>query len=364
MLREFFLHKKLRTRAFAWAGVVVLLAHAGLNAYLSLLFNQWYEKFYNQAGSASESGSGAFEDEEGQRKIAWLLVQFGLLCLPYVIVHPAFRWLTNVWTLRWRLVLIKSYLLRWPIDGSAPEGASQRVHEDTARLAKGINALAVTFLSSVLTIITFSPLLIEIGGQVQPSTMPRWWLFATCMSTAAAGSMVSLKLGFPLINLEIANQRVEASLRKRLVFLEDCPINSLGDDEFILTPAPHFRVVLLDLRENYRVLYRRFFFFGAWLGAFEQAVSIMPYAITAPLLFASSPERRITMGLVVKTSNAFSKIFSAFNVISDSFTAITELASVVVRLREFERAAGQPDRAARSTQTIYEATELVTATAL
>ena len=97
-----------------------------------------------------------------------------------------------------------------------------------------------------------------------------------------------------------------------------------------------FRHIISNLRTNYSELYKMFALFSLWLASFEQVVAILPYALTAPLLFVSNPSRRVTLGLIVKTSNAFSQSFGALSVISDRWIELTDYVSVVKRLMQWE----------------------------
>ena len=101
--------------------------------------------------------------------------------------------------------------------------------------------------------------------------------------------------------------------------------------------ASHFHSVLRALRENYSRLYRRFAFFSLWLGSYEQTVAILPYLITAPLLFSTDWDRRITLGKVTQLANAFGHVFDALNILSDRWVDVTDWLSVLRRLREWER---------------------------
>ena len=73
-------------------------------------------------------------------------------------------------------------------------------------------------------------------------------------------------------------------LRKRLVLLEEDP-GSVSHPVI-----SHFRKVLKEVRTNYNLLYVRFATFSLWLGAYEQSIAILPYALAAPLLFSGNSQ--------------------------------------------------------------------------
>jgi hypothetical protein len=58
--------------------------------------------------------------------------------------------------------------------------------------------------------------------------------------------------------------------------------------------------------------------------------------IAAPLVFAADPDRRITLGTLIKMSNSFEKVFASLSVIAENWGAINDFRSTYRRLREFE----------------------------
>ena len=98
-----------------------------------------------------------------------------------------------------------------------------------------------------------------------------------------------------------------------------------------------FRRVLKDLWTNYRQLFLQFTYFNTWISIFDQTMTILPYAFVAPLMFADDPSRRITLGQLVKITNAFSRVFDSLAVVSQSWASINDFRSVIRRLREFEK---------------------------
>lgn len=102
------------------------------------------------------------------------------------------------------------------------------------------------------------------------------------------------------------------------------------------SPALYFKLSLQRLGKNYHSLFRHFSLLNLWLSFYDQVMIIFPYVVAAPLLFADSESDRITLGVLIKLSNSFDKVFSSMSVISENWSAVNEFRSVVVRLREFE----------------------------
>ena len=60
--------------------------------------------------------------------------------------------------------------------------------------------------------------------------------------------------------------------------------------------------------------------------------------LVAPLMFAEDPAQRITLGTLMKVSNAFDKVFGALAIVTENWSSVNEFRSTVRRLREFEKA--------------------------
>jgi len=312
-------------RVGAWLGLLVFVGHQAFRTYLKLALNSWYESFYDtmQSASPTGSGSGPAADRASLRDaVAVELEKFVWIVAPAVVVHPMAGLLRQTWIFAWRMSLIKSYLFQWDTAVLPIEGASQRIHEDTSRFASGVQGCVANVLDSVFTLVAFCPVLWELDEG----------LFAAAFATAVGGVAVSWAVGYPLVGLEVNNQAVEAELRRDLVLLEATP------DVFQHPPPRAFQPVLTRLTINYARLYAAFAALQTWLSSFEQASVILPYVLVAPRLFDDNASGRLTLGQLMKTTNAFDKVFSSLNVVSDSWLAITEFRSVLRRLREFERA--------------------------
>lgn len=340
MIREYFLSK---TWPCAFAGLAATLLHCLLKAYVKYLLNDWFREFYDAGGSASEIGSGDTDAlDEGRKNMINLLYRFAEIAFFLVIVNPIFRFVGNLWILQWRITLIKSYLQRWPSNGKKVENGAQRVHEDTSRMARGIQDCVIVVIDSIMTLLVFLPVLLDVGSKVRFQNFPPQWLIFLVVTIAFSGALISMSLGWSLIALEVKNQTVEADLRRKLVLQEESG-NEMASTSYACTDAhahgedllSSFRTTIRALGTNYMVLYRQLALFSVWLSTFEQAVIILPYAVAAPLLFVQGPTR-ITLGLVTQTSHAFGNVFDSVNILSSNWTTVTDFLSTWRRLKEWE----------------------------
>lgn len=352
MLCEFFCRGRRLEIVGAWCGLLTFVAYALFKAWLKQALNKWYNEFYDEVqtvmvdGDEYDSGNDGRSDALLERRSAVnrLLVQFCILVSPSIFVNPVAKYFSQRWAYAWRMTLLRSYLESWNPVGPAIEGAAQRLHEDTERFSSGVHSCFATLLDSVLTLIVFSPILLDLGSKVSPQvsssghswlSVSSWgdsWLFAIAISGAVGGIFTSAMVGRKLVGLDVANQQVEARLRTKLVMLAERPEEA----------PPHpianaFEMVLNDMWENYHRLFAQFVYMNTWLSTFDQVWVIVPYILCAPLLFADDPSMRISLGTLVATSNAFGKVFDSLAVLSDSWPAINAFRSVVRRLSEFEK---------------------------
>ena len=363
-------------RCFAWVGLIVFCGHAVFKAYLKTRINTFYEIFYDHLQDSGEWSSGETSNEHMSMKREQVfadLVGFAWVVAPAVVVHPVCKFISSQWTLHWRLRLTASYLDAYDVTKTPIEGVSQRIHEDTQRFINGIYTCFAVFLDSMLTLLIFIPILLELGANVQ---LPGWkwdgWLLFLAFSSAFGGLFVSILVSWRLVRLEVHNQKVEAALRKKLVILESDPaaivgvekasdtaIEELHFEDYLekkrpraVSPLGTFATVLGQVNTNYSSLFRNFAVFNTWIAAFDQTLVILPYLLVAPLMFAQDPSNRITLGSLTKTSNVFSHVFSALAVLGASWNAVNEWRSTLLRLREFEKSLYHPPVRTSSTHIV------------
>ena len=164
------------------------------------------------------------------------------------------------------------------------------------------------------------------------------WLWLLAFGAALVGLGGAVVFGRHLVSLEVQNQLVEALLRKDLVLLEATPAVLVGQaaHPHAFAPWRFFDTTLARLHRNYHALFNHFSMLNTWLSLHDQVMTLMPYVVAAPLLFAADPDQRITLGTLVQLSNSFDKVFASLSVVAENWGAINEFRSVLVRLREFE----------------------------
>jgi ABC-type uncharacterized transport system fused permease/ATPase subunit len=170
-----------------------------------------------------------------------------------------------------------------------------------------------------------------------------------------------MAVGRRLVSLEIGLQKVEATLRTLLVWLESAPSlisanlksdehvnaaqsrNSDANRGVILMP---FRRAIAALWQVQRQLLCSLCVVNLWLSTWDEAAVLAPFFIAGPAIFADDPAQRITLGTLMQFSNVCGHVFSALSTVANAYPELNAFAAVVVRLREFEDAhcsGGQTD---------------------
>ena len=360
MLKSFFLSK--RWAIWAWGVLLVLLASIATEVFLMVRLNSWYGEMWDMMQLADPETIGQF----------WSLI--GLFCqivFPYVLLRVVSSFLSQHYCFRWRQAMTEAYMPYWQKVEHDVEGAAQRMQEDPQRFARVTEQLALGFFRAVITLIAFIPILWQLSTSVgekfthwlnspefidQYDTIPtslismQWmvnipgsllWLSA-CMSMAAI--VISYFVGIRLPGLEYNNQKVEARFRKRLVYAED-------DKRF--ADMPTLMEMLTGLRFNYFRLFLHYSYFSLWQNFFFQFVIIVDLLVIGPAVIYGI----VLLGTLNMVSHAFGSVSDSLSYFTDNWATVTELLSIIKRLREFEINIGFGDQSPQQSLSVGELAE-------
>lgn len=206
------------------------------------------------------------------------------------------------------------------------EGAAQRVQEDTMRFASIMEGLGSAFVSSIMTLIAFLPLLWTLSTNITELPLVgavNGSLVFLALMSAMFGTVLLAAVGYRLPGLEFNNQKVEAAYRKELVYGEDNPERA---------DPPTVQLLFSGVRRNYFKLYFNYLYFNVFRYAYLQGANFIPLIALGPTFVAGV----ITFGLYQQISNAFGRVENSFQFLVNSWTTIVELMSIHKRLKAFE----------------------------
>ncbi len=192
-----------------------------------------------------------------------------------------------------------------------------------------MKSLGVSIVDSVMTLIAFLPVLLELSKNVKEIPVVgeiAYPLFYAAIFWSIFGTFVLIFAGIKLPGLEYNNQKVEAAFRKELVYGED--------DRKNYVQAPTILQLFTGIKFNYHKLFLHYGYFDLWIIMYNQTMIIVPYLLMGPGLFTGA----MTLGVLIQTSSAFREVQSSFSLFLQNWTRITELRSIYKRLNEFETA--------------------------
>ena len=379
MLKSFFCSKQ--WALWAWGGLILLFAMVVLEVRVLVWLNGWYRETWDflqnphplikeAVNNPDVDWSQALPIEEGEsssdikniddsspetatnlRELTdqqigkfWRLIgEFSLIVFPFIFLRAFTGFITQHYAFRWRQAITYAYFPLWGKTQHEIEGASQRLQQDPERFARLLESLGLGFFRAILTLLAFIPVLWSVSVEIMehfaaaeglrafPISLPLFDWTANTMGSlvlaacvlALGGTAISFLVGIKLPGLEYNNQRVEARFRKPLTY---------GEDNKTYVNVGMLTELFTGLRFNYFRLYLHYSYFRLWSGLFLQFVIIADLM----LIGAGVVLGVISLGFLNQISHAFSKVSESLSYFVDNWTTVTELMSVIKRLREFE----------------------------
>ena len=155
------------------------------------------------------------------------------------------------------------------------------------RFASIVEDLGTSFLSSLMTLVVFLPILWDLSANI--TELPIFGavpgsLVWVALVVAAFGTALLWIVGIRLPGLNFENQKVEAALRKELVY---------GEDDADRADPPTFRELFANVQKNYFRLYFHYTYFNLARYAYLQVAGYVPLLTLSPSILAGT----LTLGL-------------------------------------------------------------------
>jgi vitamin B12/bleomycin/antimicrobial peptide transport system ATP-binding/permease protein len=207
------------------------------------------------------------------------------------------------------------------------DNPDERLHQDVDAYASSLLGLSLTFLDSIITLISFALVLWTISQTLT-------W---AAIGYALVGSIITLIIGRRLVGLNSTQLRVEADYRYGVIHVRN-NVESIafyrGEKREQEQVTGRFNAVIYNLR--------RLIGWQRNLGFFTKFYSYMDFAlpmvIIAPLYFAGDVE----MGAITQASMAFTIVLGSLSLLVTEFSSMSKLAAVVNRLGTFAEAIDEP----------------------
>ena len=305
---------------WAYLGSIIILSSLWVQVQIDVKINEWFGEFYDMIQKAlAEPNTVTIEEYFGG---LWSFISLAMI---YVAIAVLVSFFTNHFLFRWRTAMVDWYHSVYD-KARKIEGASQRVQEDTIKFSRIMEGLGTSFISAVMIIVEFLPILFGLSVGIPIFFFGDWeyGLVVGALIWSVGGTIFLVGLGFVLrlVGVEYDLQKQEAAYRKILVIAEDD-----GD----VRPKT-LDELFDDVRKIHFVSYLRYLYFNIGNIAYLQLNVLSAYVFLAPAIVAGA----VTLGVMQQIIRAFGRVEGSMQYLLKAWPTIIELASVYKRLREFE----------------------------
>jgi len=321
-----------------WPGRILLAAVIGIElsiVAITVILNQWYNRFYN-----------TLQDRNWDAFVSAILF-FCVLAVFYTVLAVYQNYL-NLWLqIRWRRWMTQTYLRQWlntanhyrmQLLGDAADNPDQRIADDLQMFVQSTLSIGIGLLSSIVTLCSFVVILWTLSADAPLQifgasfAIPGYLVWAALVY-AVLGTVLTHKIGWPLIPLNFQQQRFEADFRFNLVRTRE--------------NSEQIAALRGEAAERERHLGRFGLIFANWMAimqqqkkltfftqSYSQASVIFPYVMVSPAYFSGAMQ----LGGLMQTASAFNSVQTALSYFVNAYRSIAEYQAVVQRLSGFEDA--------------------------
>lgn len=319
-------------KVLAYSLFAVVIAMTGALVAIEVIFNYWYNDFYNALQAYDKRGAIA------------LLMVFMFLAAVFIIVSVYRYYVSQYVGLRWRQWITTQFIQRWLEKRSYyylenfavnTDNPDQRIQEDAAAIVTLTLDLMIGMVGAVATFFAFIYILWTLSGVIKiPLGTITWavpgYLVWVAIIYSLLGTFFAFKIGRPLVSLNFEQQRREANFRFAAIDLrthaEDVALYR-GEKNEAKILNKHFTSVL----ENWYVIILRQKLLLWFTSGYSQMSVFLPLLVVLPNYF----NKVFLLGGLMQSLRAFSSIQEALSFLVNSYTSIAQWRAVLKRLLTF-----------------------------
>lgn len=286
---------------------------------VSVLFNFLGRDFYNALAEKNVDGF-------------WHQMQVYLATIPCVIPVFVFRdFFSSKLQLQWRKWMTQN-LTREYFDGrryyqlqgeGVVDNPDQRLSADVNAFTDTALGFSLTILNCVVDLVSFSNILYSIYPP----------LFGVLIVYAIGGTVISLQIGKPLVEINFKQEKTEADFRYSLIRIRD------NAESIAFFRGERKEVEMLDSRLQVALdnalrgilKSRDLSFFQSF---YKYIIQLLPAAVIAPLFFRGE----IEFGVINQSASAFSHILTDVSLVVFQFESLAGFSATIDRLGQFVEA--------------------------
>lgn len=300
---------------------------------VDVIFNHWYNYFYDALQAYDRQGA------------VRLLMIFFVIAAFYIIIAVYRYYISQLFGLRWRRWLTEQFIGRWlqkrtyylieNFDENT-DNPDQRIQEDVGALVSNSIDLSIGLMSAVATFLAFIYILWKLSGVFPISLGPLGtykipgYLVWVGVLYALIGTLLTIKLGRPLVSLNFEQQRREATFRYAAVDLR-----THSENIALYRGEEHQRNILQRLLDrvldNWLALVLRQKILLWFTAGYNQLSVMLPLLVALPNYF----DKVFLLGGLIQSLQAFNRVQDALSYMVNSYTQIAQWRAISNRLTTF-----------------------------
>src|SRR5271166_2303640 len=325
--------------------VVALIAVVGATAFAQVRLNAWNEPFYDALARKN------FPEFVQQ------LIVFAELAGVLLALNVAQMWLNQKSKLVLREGLVEDLLAQWlsPLRafrlshaGEIGANPDQRIQEDAKHLTELTTDLSIGLLQSTLLLLSFIGVLWILSDKMVLAMagfpfVPQGYMVWCALIYAGVASLVSWRVGRPLIQINAERYAREADFRFALVRAneEAARVTPYGGEADEAVRLQNVFAAVVAVSERLVRAVSGLTWVTAGYGWFTIAAPIL---VAAPAFFQS----RMTFGELMMLVGAFNQVQQALRWFVDNFSSIADWRATLLRVASFRNTLSTMDELGRS----------------
>jgi putative ATP-binding cassette transporter len=319
-----------------WSAWGLLLAVVATNlgtVCTSVGINAWNRSFYNALQ--------AFDTEQIFRQLAifFVLGSLGITLSVFAV------YLQQSLQLRWRRWLTQRFIKAWLSNRAyyqlqltnGVDNPDQRIAEDINQFTNYVLTLSLGLLISLVTLGSFLFILWGLSGpadirlgQLGVVHIPGYLVWVA-LFYAGAGTWLTVKIGRPLVQLNLAGQRLEGDFRFSLArFRENAEsVASYGGEP---VEVGIFQQRLQNICQNFQMIMQRQMRLNWLTQGYAQVAVVFPLLVILPRYFS----KQIGWGGLMQVASAFSYVYNSLSFIIARYPDIAAWEAATDRLTRFQ----------------------------
>ncbi|HEK0787625.1 TPA: ABC transporter ATP-binding protein/permease [Proteus mirabilis] len=322
-----------RAALYCWFLLIVSLTLTLSSVWFNVKMNEWNGGFYN-----------ALQQLDGQA-LYKLLQQFVIIIAGLITVVVMGDFLRQKMVIRWREGMTEQVLNRWlsknskhymlRLTSQEPDNPDQRIAEDIRLLIESTMRLTVTFLHSLLTLISFATILWSLSGAISFTLGGSEWtipgyMFWACIIYTIIGITITQLIGSPLRKINMDKQRKEADYRTALITRKQHG-DAIAGQRGEMSDRNELMNRFLGVIHNWNNLIRYERNLAFFTVGYQQATAMAPIIFALPKFLAGE----LMLGGLMQLRQAFSSVAGALSWFIFSYKEIAAWQATVTRLYNF-----------------------------